>query len=404
MIRGLPLFGVFFLWGFGSGGIQLARPLFAFEVSDSAFLVAVMVSVTATSRIVFSPLSGYLSDRFGRKPLVMFGAALRGAGSLGQFFVDSYTAFVILEFFAQAGVSVFQTSVTVLVSDVTSRESRGRFLAVRTLSTRFGHIAGPATGGLIAALFQLRHVFFFDAVTKFTIVAIVFILVRETNPMPRGTRKREEGEPAGSRINLKPFANPTFIALGAAAVATTLLQQGIAYSVLPVHAVALVGVSPATLGAMTSVGAFLAMVAAYPNGILSDRAGRKYSLAPGLLVLTAGMALLGLSSTYAALFIAIGAFGVGEGHDDGHDAGVRHGPGPGRRAGHVPRHLVARAQRGGGRSAAGGRRVVRGIRPSVGVHDQRGVDGDERYPGHHHCQGSRGPPTARRAWSRARES
>ena len=313
LIRGLPLFGVFFLWGFGSGGIQLARPLFAFEVSDSAFLVAVMVSVTATSRIVFSPLSGYLSDRFGRKPLVMFGAALRGAGSLGQFFVDSYTAFVILEFFAQAGVSVFQTSVTVLVSDVTSRESRGRFLAVRTLSTRFGHIAGPATGGLIAALFQLRHVFFFDAVTKFTIVAIVFILVRETNPMPRGTRKRGEGEPAGSRINLKPFANPTFIALGAAAVATTLLQQGIAYSVLPVHAVALVGVSPATLGAMTSVGAFLAMVAAYPNGILSDRAGRKYSLAPGLLVLTAGMALLGLSSTYAALFIAIGAFGVGEG-------------------------------------------------------------------------------------------
>ena len=135
VVAGLPLFFVFFMWSFGSGGIQLARPLFAFEITDSIFLVAVMVSITGTARIVSSPLTGYLTDRFGRKPLILFGAGLRGAGSLGQFFVDSYTGFIILEFIAQAGVSIFITGIMVHVSDVTTRENRGRFLAMRTLST-----------------------------------------------------------------------------------------------------------------------------------------------------------------------------------------------------------------------------------------------------------------------------
>ena len=48
VMSSLPLFFVFFMWSFGSGGIQLARPLFAFEITDSVFLVAVMVSVTGT--------------------------------------------------------------------------------------------------------------------------------------------------------------------------------------------------------------------------------------------------------------------------------------------------------------------------------------------------------------------
>jgi MFS family permease len=311
--RGLPLFTVFFLWGFGSGAVQLARPLFAFEVSDSVFLVSLMVSITASSRIVSSPLTGYLTDRFGRKPLVMFGAGLRGAGSLGLFFVDSYIAFIVLEFIAQAGVSIFQTSVSVLVSDVTTRENRGRFLAMRTLSTRFGHIAGPATAGLITTMFQLRHVFFFDAMTKFSIVIIVFLMVRETIPVQEREQKRKGEAPAGPRFNLKPFANPTFLALGASAIATTMLQQGVVYSVLPVHALDQVGMSAAELGTMISIASLVTVFIAYPNGLISDRLGRKYSLVPGLLILAAGMVLLGFSPTYWAIAFAIAALGAGEG-------------------------------------------------------------------------------------------
>jgi len=319
VLKAAPLFLIFFMWSFGSGGIQLARPLFAFQVTESIFLVTVMVSVTGTARILTGPLTGFLSDRFGRKPLVIFGAALRGVGSLGQFFVDDYVTFIVLEFFAQAGVAIFITSATVLISDVTTRETRGRFLAVRTLSGRFGQVAGPATGGLIASLVALKWVFLFDSITKFGIVLVVLLLIRESRPsgdrVPAAATAANDptAKLAKARINLKPFANRTFVALGAATIAGTLLQQGITFSVLPVYATEEVGITAGGLGALVSMAALLGMLVAYPNGMVSDRFGRKYSLAPGLMMLALGAVLLALSPTYAVLVLAMMAFGAGEG-------------------------------------------------------------------------------------------
>jgi MFS family permease len=323
VLKAAPLFLIFFMWSFGSGGIQLARPLFAFQVTESIFLVTVMVSITGTARILAGPLTGFLTDRFGRKPLVIFGAALRGAGSLGQFFVDDYVTFIVLEFFAQAGVAIFITSATVLISDVTTRETRGRFLAVRTLSGRFGQVAGPATGGLIASLVALKWVFLFDSITKFGIVLVVLLLIRESRPtgdrapavatVASTAANDATAKPTKGRINLKPFANRTFVALGAATIAGTVLQQGITFSVLPVYATQEVGITAGGLGALVSMAALLGMLVAYPNGMVSDRFGRQYSLAPGLMMLALGAVLLALSPTYAVLVLAMMAFGAGEG-------------------------------------------------------------------------------------------
>jgi len=313
VIEGLPLFFIFFMWSFGSGAIQLARPLYAFEITDSIFLVAVMVSITGAARIVAGPITGWLTDRFGRKPLMLLGAGLRGAGSLGQYFTDSYVVFIALEFIAQGGVAIFITSASVMVSDITTRENRGRFLAVRTLSGRFGAVAGPATGGLIATLFELRHIFLFDSITKFTIVLVVLLLIRESRPAAVRVARQVNDASDVPRISLRTFANRTFLALGAATVAGTVLQQGVTFSVLPVHALDNVGISAGALGGLVSVAALLGMLVAYPNGVVSDRYGRKWSLAPGLLLLAFGTVLLAVSPTYAALVLAMAAFGMGEG-------------------------------------------------------------------------------------------
>jgi MFS family permease len=313
VIAGLPLFFSFFMWSFGSGAIQLARPLYAFEITESIFLVSVMVSITGVARIVAGPITGWLTDRFGRKPLIIVGAGLRGAGSLGQYYTDSYVVFIILEFIAQGGVAIFITSISIMISDVTTRENRGRFLAVRTLSGRFGAVAGPATGGLIAVFFELRHIFLFDSITKFAIVVVVLILIRESRPAVDRTEKQASDTQPAPRIGLRTFASTTFLALGAATIAGTVLQQGVTFSLLPVHASDNVGISAGTLGGLVSIAALLGMLTAYPNGVVSDRYGRKWSLAPGLLLLTFGTVLLAVSPTYAALVLAMAAFGMGEG-------------------------------------------------------------------------------------------
>jgi MFS family permease len=91
------------------------------------------------------------------------------------------------------------------------------------------------------------------------------------------------------------------------------MQQGITYTVVPVHATDVIGIAPGGLGALVSAAALLGVIAMYPNGVISDRFGRKASLVPGLLILAIGALLLVLSPTYGALFLAMAAFGIGEG-------------------------------------------------------------------------------------------
>ncbi|MDE2969076.1 MAG: MFS transporter, partial [Chloroflexota bacterium] len=146
----VPIYVTFFAWGLGTGSLQLARPLFAFEVTGNIFLVSFLVASSSVARIISGPLTGYLTDRWGRKPLVIAGAAIRGLTTLGQFYTDTYVPFFVLEFIGQMGVSMWTTSTGVLVGDVTTPENRGRVMAVRTMSSRIGFVAGPAIAGALA--------------------------------------------------------------------------------------------------------------------------------------------------------------------------------------------------------------------------------------------------------------
>jgi hypothetical protein len=65
----LPIFVSFFTWGLGTGAQNLGRPLFAFAATGNMFLVGILIASNAIPRMFTGPLTGYLTDRLGRKPL-----------------------------------------------------------------------------------------------------------------------------------------------------------------------------------------------------------------------------------------------------------------------------------------------------------------------------------------------
>ena len=163
-----PIFFSFFTWGFGTGAQNLGRPLFAFAATGNIFLVGILLASNAVPRTFTAPLTGFLSDRFGRKPLVILGPVIRGVSNVGQFTIglDDYWLFFALELFGQVGVAMWNTSSNVLLSDVTQPQSRARVLAARQMSTRLGFVAGPAVGGVLAAMFGLQSVFLVNGLSK----------------------------------------------------------------------------------------------------------------------------------------------------------------------------------------------------------------------------------------------
>ncbi len=305
-----PIFFSFFTWGFGTGAQNLGRPLFALAVTGNVFLVGVLLAANAVPRTFTGPITGFLTDKLGRKPMVLMGPIIRGITNVGQYFSDDYLTFFVLEIIGQVGVAMWATSSNVLLSDVTRTESRGRVLALRNMATRLGFVAGPAVGGVLAATYGLESVFLLNGVSKVVIVVVVLTMVKETRPeelaAPRAAGRQ------GPRLSLEPFRNRTFAVVAAATAVFSMSNAGIVQTLLPVHAVDALELDEAVVGFLISLTSTLAFLWALPNGMIADRFGRKWSLGPGLLMMAAAAIALTVGDVYLTLLVAAVFLGMGE--------------------------------------------------------------------------------------------
>ncbi len=306
-----PIFFTFFTWGFGTGAQQLARPLFALALTGNVYLVALVIGLNAVPRLFTGPLTGYLSDRIGRKPLVIIGASLRGVTNLVQFLAPDFMTFLAMEFIGQIGVSMWNTSSNVLMADVTDMRNRGRVMAVRQMSLRVGFILGPALGGVLAVAFGLRSLFLLNAVSKVVIVLVVWLMVSETRPDRTAETSERTRRPLKER--LRPFVNLSFVALAVAIIGLAMAQTALLQSLLPVYAQEVFEAGESSVGLLISVAAVLAFLVAFPNGVISDRFGRKFSLVPALLLISAASFLLSWAGDFGWILVAVAVQGSGEG-------------------------------------------------------------------------------------------
>ena len=317
-----PIFFAFFVWGFGTGAQHVARPLFANELTGSAFLVAVVIGMNAIPRMFTGPITGFLTDRFGRKPLVLFGTALRGATNVGQFLTGSFIVFLILEFVGQIGVSMFNTSSNVLLSDVTTTSNRGRALALRQMSLRLGFVAGPFAAGIVAASVSLPAVFLINGASKVIIVVTVWFLVRETHQRPQRApagiqMDGQQDQESSRKVVGRAMRTPSFIALALTITGFAMTQTALLQALLPLYVQEELGVGDGGVGFVVSLAAFVAFMVAFPNGMIADRFGRKASLVPGLMLLALASTVLSFSETFVLVMVAVAIQGSGEGMTQG---------------------------------------------------------------------------------------
>ncbi|MCH7655427.1 MAG: MFS transporter [Chloroflexi bacterium] len=304
-----PIFFSFFVWGFGTGAQNLGRPLFALAVTGNVFLVGVLIAVNAIPRLFTGPLTGYLTDRLGRKPLIMLAPAIRGATNFGQFFADDYMTFLVLELIGQVGVAMWATGSNVLLSDVTTASNRGQVLALRQMSMRLGFVIGPLLGGVLAAFYGLQAVFLLNGITKVIIVLTVLFMVKETRPEP--VEQAPAGRQGRGTFSLRPFRDRAFVALAIGAAGAAVAQAGVMQTLIPSHARLSLDADATAVGFLISAGALAAFLTAFPAGVLMDRFGRKVMLVPALALLGVASFLMGVGDVYALLVLVVVVQGVG---------------------------------------------------------------------------------------------
>ena len=143
------LFSIVLVDLIGFGIVLPILPFYADAYGASGTVLGLLLASYAAMQLVFAPIWGRLSDRVGRRPVMLVTIAGTGVALLLLGLADSLAWLFIARILG--GIFAANISVaTAYVSDVTEPEERTRWMGMIGASFGVGFLLGPAIGGLLA--------------------------------------------------------------------------------------------------------------------------------------------------------------------------------------------------------------------------------------------------------------
>ncbi len=182
--RGLALvFTILLLDIVGIGIIMPVLPAYLQEltgvsISEAAIEGGWLFFVYAAMQFFFAPLVGNLSDRFGRRPILLASVFTFAVDNLICAVAWSYSILFIGRVLAGISGASYSTA-SALIADVSTDENRSRNFGLLGIAFGVGFVIGPVLGGLLGQ-FGPRVPFYFAAALAFLNFVIGWFLLPET--------------------------------------------------------------------------------------------------------------------------------------------------------------------------------------------------------------------------------
>ncbi len=185
----------------GFGLVLPLLPLYAERYGAADWVVGLLFSSFSAMQFVFAPFWGRLSDRVGRRPILLVGLCGSFASYVLFALADVSSYPILLLFVSRIGAGVFGGTVTTAlayIADVTEHHERGRGMALIGAAFGIGLTVGPAIGGIgHQALGPLAPGLI---AASFSAVAFAFAFFRLPEPV------HHEPAPARGALGLTGFA------------------------------------------------------------------------------------------------------------------------------------------------------------------------------------------------------
>ncbi|MGL4960459.1 MAG: TCR/Tet family MFS transporter [Inquilinus sp.] len=281
----------------------LPKLIVEFEGGDmerAASITGLFGLAWAAMQFLASPVLGALSDRFGRRPVILLSNLGLGLDYVLMALAPNLT-WLLVGRLVSGITSASASTAVAYVADVTPPEQRAAKFGLLGAAFAFGFIAGPALGGLLAGI-DPRLPFWAAAALSLANAAYGLLILPESLPPERRARFTwSSAGPFGALALLRSC--PALLGLAGATFLMFLAQESLPslYVLYTIHRYgwdeAAVGLSLAAAGA----GSIVVLVAL--TGPVVARLGERRAMAAGLVFGVAGFALFALAPT-GRLFLA----------------------------------------------------------------------------------------------------
>lgn len=157
------------------------------NISRAASITGIFGFAWASMQFIFSPLLGALSDRYGRRPIILLSCAGLGLDYIFMALAPSLRWLFVGRLISGITASNISTAFA-YVTDVTTPEKRAKQFGLLSSAFGLGFIIGPAVGGLLGGV-SLRLPFWIAAGLSLTNAVYGFFILPESLPPEKRSKK-----------------------------------------------------------------------------------------------------------------------------------------------------------------------------------------------------------------------
>jgi multidrug resistance protein len=282
------------------------------EYNTTALAVSLLTVLYAVSQFIAAPILGKISDKYGRRPILLF--CLFGS-AIGYFIFGIGGALWILflsriiDGFTGGNISI----ATAIITDVSALEDRTKNLGLIGAAFGLGLIIGPLIGGLFSQI-SLAAPAYAAGIFSLAATVVGYFILPESLPQSKrnhNTLKLNDLNPLGSigKFITRPIVG-IFLAVF---IIVNFTFSGFTIT-LPVYVINKFAIDPLNIGGLLFVAGIVStVVQGGLIGKLAKKFGDKKLLIAGILFLTSGLILFLFAQIFWLLYIILGIISMGIG-------------------------------------------------------------------------------------------
>jgi MFS transporter, DHA1 family, tetracycline resistance protein len=303
----LVIFLTVFIDLLGFGIIIPLLPFYAEHFGASALMVGLLSTSFSLAQFLFAPFWGRLSDRIGRRPVILIG--LLGSALSYAFFAMATSLAALFAARTLAGIAGANIpTAQAFIADTTTPETRARGMGIIGAAFGLGFIFGPAIGGFLSHWGYAAPAWFASALS-FANFAAALVLLPESRP----AHARDFSEPGRLEVIRRAIVRPNLpmVLLVYFLVLTSFASFEAMFAL---YSERRFGFTAVTIGYMFAwVGVVLATVQGLLVGRVVKQVGERVVIPAAITVLAGALWLVPLAGSVPVLAAACGLLALGMG-------------------------------------------------------------------------------------------